>query len=270
MDRTLPPQKLERSPLVHVLAQIAFSSPVYAVRNYLPAIHDALRTLGLGETQESTEQEIILIPSGAPQAPIPRSRWDFFRRDRHWGVVLTEQLLVLHTTDYDTFETFMTLFGEVTNAVLRSAKIDRLQRMGLRYTDRVRKAPDEEFENYVIPAMLGFPRECEPTLGARRVFARSDTLLQTAAGALAIRCLEGKGLILPPDLLPTPLVFSETISPEEAVLLLDFDHFRVGEIEATSDVLRESMWALHDSLDSAFRAIVTDHAWKAWGRVELT
>jgi uncharacterized protein (TIGR04255 family) len=270
MRRTRPAFRLERSPLVQVLAQVAFSSPVYAVRNYLPEIHDRFRALDLGETQESTEQEIAIGGSTGAHVPVPRSRWDFFRRDRQWGVVLTEQLLVLHTTSYGTFDNFMNMFGEVTRTILGSAKIERLQRIGLRYVDQVRKQPDEQFEDYVIPQMLGFPRACEDTLGARRMFARSDTLLQTSVGALAIRCSEGQGLTLPPDLLPTPLRLRQSAPPEEMVLLLDLDHFRVGEMESSSASLQEAFWDLHDPLDLAFRTVVTDHAWATWGKVDLT
>ena len=269
--RTLPRQRLSRSPLVQVLAQAVFSSPVLAMPRYLPEIHDVLRRqLDLSETDETTETEIVFSLAGEPQTKQERKRWTFYRPDRRWAVVLSEQLVVLHTSAYDTFEDFAWIWRQVIEVVFGTVGIPRLQRIGLRYTDRVVLGPDEQAEQYLSAALLGYPRDREAALGARRVFARSDTVLQTAAGLLSLRCVEGQGLVLPPDLLPSVLVYPDAPSSDARVLLLDLDHSRAGEASAQPSTLADDFWALHDSLDLAFRNVVTDQALRAWGQEVFT
>jgi uncharacterized protein (TIGR04255 family) len=180
-------------------------------------------------------------------------------------VVLTEQTVVLHTTQYEQFEAFRHLLLEVVSIVHTAARIEQVQRLGLRYTDRIRLTDDESAEAYVIPSMLGFPREFESDLGGARLMSRTDTLLQTQAGALAIRCTEARGMALPPDLWPTTLEL-EALLPDERVLLLDFDHFTVAPMSADPNELGATFGQLHAPVDTAFRTVTTEHAMECWGR----
>jgi uncharacterized protein (TIGR04255 family) len=262
--RTLPRQKLDKSPLVQVLAQAVFSSPVLALPKYLPDIHDALRRLGLTETELGTETEIVFSVPGGPQSRVDQLRWTFYSPDRLWAVVLSQELVVLHTSRYDTFEGFVERWEQVLELVFGTVGIERVQRIGLRYTDRVIVPDAETPEDYVIASLLGYPRERESVLGARRIFARSDTVLQTDAGVLSIRCVEGQGLALPPDLQPSVLDYGDVPPPDARVLLLDFDHARTSDASADRPTLLRSFWDLHGFVDGAFRDVATPYALKVW------
>lgn len=256
---------------MQVLAQAVFSSPVLALPKYLPEIHDALRRrLDLAETETRSDTEITFTLTGEAQSKQERTRWTFFRPDRRWAVVLSEHLVVLHTSEYDTFEGFVDLWKEVVEIVVDTVEIQRLQRIGLRYTDRIVLSREEEAEAYVTPTLLGYPRERESALGAKRVFARSDTVLQTGVGMLSLRCVEGHGLALPPDLTPSALVYRDPPPSDARVVLLDLDHYRPGDAPAKTSVVVEDFWRLHDPLDVAFRNVVTDYALKVWGQEFVT
>lgn len=267
MSQDPVPQILDRSPLIYVLAQVMFASPVLAMPKYLADIHDALRQMGFDDVQEGIEKVFELSPTGV-EAVSDRRRWDFLRKDRRCGVVLTERTVVLHTAEYTTFHAFREMLLAVAHTVIAAARVNQLQRLGLRYVDRVRLGDDDRAEAYVVSSMLGFPREWEAMLGGERMMSRSDTLLRTSVGALAIRCTEATGTALPPDLVPT-LLEIEALPQEERVLLLDFDHFTVEPMGTERDGIGAAFDQLHGPVGDAFRMVTTEYAMNSWGRRDL-
>lgn len=265
--RTLPRQKLSQSPLIHVVAQLAFSSPVYGIERSLGSLQESLRSVGYSEVVASLEQSIVFTPQGSPESTTAEPRWDFLSDNRLWSVLLTRSMVVLQTSAYDTFEDFSDRLAQVAEIVLTTLSVSKLQRIGLRYIDRIECEAGEQLDQYVDASLLGYPRSLESKLQATRLFSRSDTLLQTPNGMLAIRSLEAPHTALPPDLALSPLTHRPVSTTELPVLILDFDHFRLGSIPATDaqDVIAD-FWALHDGLDHAFRTVATTFALHKWGQ----
>jgi uncharacterized protein (TIGR04255 family) len=265
--RTLPRQRLLRSPLLHVIAQVVYASPVYGIDQWLGTMQASMNGLGYADVTESHEQGVIFNTQGSPQATASEPRWDFLSVDRFWNVVVTRNLVALQTSAYDTFEDFIKRFDAVTQAILPTLSVTRIGRIGLRFVDRVECEIDETFDQYVDPAILGFPRSRQAALQAERLFARSDTLLRTPNGLLAVRSLEARGAELPPDLAISALQYRKVKPGGEPMLIIDLDHFRVETINVqTAHDLVPAFWLLHDGLDHAFRTIATPYALERWGQ----
>jgi uncharacterized protein (TIGR04255 family) len=193
------------------------------------------------------------------------TRWDFLTADRQTGVVVNEQMVLVHTNAYETYETFSDLVGAVIDVVATEVGVRITQRLGLRYVDRVTPKPGEAFEEYVAAAMMGFPSQGLGRLGADKAAARTETLLQTGEGTLAVRSVLGPGVFLPPDLVPSPLAY-RTVDGTETALVIDFDHFRVKEGPFDLAQVMHRLERLHDALDIAFRQTVTPYALTQWGQ----
>jgi uncharacterized protein (TIGR04255 family) len=230
----------------------------------MPGVQQRLE--GLGFVICDTSHEVLLSwTPGSPAHNYESPRWDFLTAERRTGVVVNEQMVLLHTNAYDTYETFSAVLQPVVEAVAAETGLRVTRRLGLRYVDRVTVEPGESFEQYVAAPMLGFPSNEAAKLGATKATARSETLLQTPAGTLAVRSVFGPGVFLPPDLVPTPLAYAP-LEASPPALAMDFDHFRVQEEPFDLAQVMQRLERLHDAVDIVFRQIVTPHALKQWGQ----
>src|SRR5262245_9125468 len=140
MRRSKPPLKFHKSPLVMVLAQVR-TSPVTKMADYAAEVQEQVRRRGFPRLAEGTVQEILLTPGG-PQLRV-HPRWEFQDKERTTGIILTQNGVVLHTREYDTFDVFadhLKLALEVVGKVVKPALVERL---GLRYVDLIRPEAGE-------------------------------------------------------------------------------------------------------------------------------
>lgn len=265
IKRSLPRQRLKRSPLVHVLAQLKYT-PVFDTADKIPAVQTQLAALGFPRFQASRIQSVVLTGGEAPKVDV-NDRWDFLDRERRVGVVLTRDFVLLQTNRYDDFEAFGTTFRDVASIVGDVVGPSFVDRMGLRYVDLVRPEESETIDQYLQPGLIGYRQPDGPGRVFRAALSHTETRGITSVGQLSIRCFQrNDGAYLPPDLWPPVLRYDIKAAPPEILTILDFDHFTSDGCEYEVDPILTALGALHDAVDRAFRGAVSEYAFRRWER----
>ena len=175
MERKCRYVPLSQQPLALVLGQVRFS-PIRQMDRYIPEIQEAFRQHGFPVERAGKVQQVTLGPSaGGPIQVIEQQRWEYRTREETWSVLLTEDGIVLQTTDYDRFEGFADELRHAVQTVLQSTEHDRLgvvQRVGLRYVDVVQPRETEDFRDYLRPGLHGTADEVFGA-GTHRLHAES-------------------------------------------------------------------------------------------------
>lgn len=263
--------RLKNAPLVHVLAQVAFS-PILALERYLADIQGRFGP-EYPRFRESTITAIPLMGSGPAAAPSAVVQWEFADRAQRIGIVLTKSGVVLQTTAYGSRESFFTRLHAILSTIRDFAPSTPLvERIGLRYVDLVRPVGDEPYGTYVHMGLLGFPFRDSPKLAARSLGFLTQSVAKTPHGMLAIRSATlPPGTLLPPDL--DPGMLQPPFAPEKGGrpgLAVDFDHFTVFDgtlppMDFEPDAILAHTIRLHATLREAFDTIITEEALKQWG-----
>lgn len=263
MQRTLPPLRLSRSPLVYVIIQVR-TAAVVSLERYIPEIQESLRRSGFPKFIKSKIHEIKFQSETEPTAST-FDRFEFQSRNGRTGVVLTTNAVALHTSDYQHFDEFLATFEKALLPINSVLGIEFAERVGLRYVDLVRLSDGESFDQYMTRDILGPDAS---TFGVVRSLSRFEIVGRTDVGTLAFRHWQmSNGNFLPPDLLPSTLSHPTTLKPEEVVSLLDFDHYSESQLDFDLDQIRTLLWRLHDNVDRGFREVVTEFALDKWGRI---
>lgn len=273
--------RLRNAPLVHVLAQVAFS-PVLNWTEHVPALQDRLIDLGFPRVHrgEVTEITFGVTPGGANEpAQQTTPQFAFLDRDQRTAFVLSAGTFVLHTSDYKSVEPFLACLRDGLGALSATMKVRLVERLGLRYIDLVQPTGNEGYAEYVDAGLLGYPFRSAPgsppAIGATQVTFATQSVARTTEGVLAIRSgVLPPGQYLPPDLHPVSLQRPPNIDPARPGLIVDFDHFTVfntpGErvMDFDAGTIVSHMEKLHATLRVAFRAIITPYAEARWGPEE--
>lgn len=267
MERTLPPLKLSRSPLVYVVAQVRISA-VIAIDKYIPEIQEQLRHKGFPRFKQEQVRHLRLDFGAEPKFNIIE-RFEFQNKEQTTGLILASDFVALHASRYENFGKFEEMLSAGLEIIHKALQISLTERIGLRYVDLVRVHEGESLGDYLQPGLLGLD---PATLGARSSLSRFEFVGLTEIGKLIVRCSTAQGEeFLPPDLEPTSLRFGVTPEPNESRYLLDFDHSSEGA-EASDFSIKgvlDNMQQLHSNLDLAFRHAVTEQALTRWGNEEV-
>ncbi|MEH1996981.1 TIGR04255 family protein [Nostoc sp.] len=261
MERTSPALRLQRSPLVYVLAQIVIS-PILSMQDYIPAIQERLRNKGYIKYKNIPTQEIIL----APQIQITSiNRWFFSNKNDEEAVIISPYFIVFETTNYDVFDTFVQSFKEILLIFQEVTNVSLAERIGLRYVDVIRPIEGQTLSDYLQPGLLGISAEKFGAEKSKSLY-RFETNALTSVGQIALRLSQAdNGSYLPPDIVLEAVKSGIKIEQGEIVTVLDVDNFSLQQRDFVADDLIESLWQLHDYSDRAFKSAVTPKALSIWG-----
>jgi uncharacterized protein (TIGR04255 family) len=261
MSRKRPKLKLANSPLSLVLCQVRFS-PLMAMADYIAKVQDQLRRSGYPLNESTSIRELQLGPAGA--ATRERVHWEFMAKDRRSSVVVTEGFVVLQTTAYDDFESFVEQLKTVVSTVDQTVGGLLVQRVGLRYVDAIVPQEGETWRAYVRPCLHGFE---SPLFEEDGVLRLHQTVAQTAVGTMLVRLHQNRdGAVLPPDLgtgaLKAPVGKAKS---GETTTLVDIDHFHLCDSEYDQSRFEDVAWKLKEASYEVFADhVVTEHALKVW------
>jgi len=262
MKRTLPPIKLEHSPLVLVLCQVRFS-PILAMGEYFPKIQDRLRLKGYPLVNNAAIQETIFTPTG--MTTVQRQHWRVQDKSETSSIIVTESFIAVQTTAYAVFEDFLERVILALDTVAAEVKELFVQRIGLRYVDLVRPPKELPWTDYVRPGLQGIQSNVF-TEGTQTQLHQS--VAQTARGSMIIRLIQNRdGQTLPPDLIEPEHKsrLHPELGPGELLTILDLDHFSAHQKNYDAAWLRDEACLLHDDLDRVFReSLFTPAAFSAW------
>lgn len=264
-------KKMKSAPLYFTIGQVKHN-PLLNLNSYIPAIQERMRKAGFPDFKRATQVQIDLTLSTANRTQ-EVERFQFSNTENTQGFVLGPDALSFMTTDYDTFEPFLTnlkLGLEILGAEVGGLSFT--ERLGLRYLDAIVPKAGEPINQYIEPHLQGLPGGVQASLPNAKFaysFAES-TLIDDEVGKIVARAIIQNGpLGFPPDLQPVILQMSERFREfvgEHAVLDTDGSFterrsFSMEEVEAR-------LHQLHKLIGVVFRASVTDYARKAWGEEE--
>ncbi|MEZ6115543.1 MAG: TIGR04255 family protein [Pirellulaceae bacterium] len=256
--RTEPALKLERSPLILVLAQIRFT-PVLKMADYVPDIQDKMRQEGLVRFTPEETQQIVFGPVVKTNQS---TRWVFSNRLQNESVILSNDFFVYQVSRYEVFERYVERLLLLFKHIRERAGLNFAAQIGLRYVDLVRSGGSYSVDDFIAPSLRGLSAVDLGVKTANHQFAIQS---QTEIGTLFLRSYENTGdQFLPPDLQTQHLAFPAPPANDEDFRILDFDHISKEEVDFEGDGLSDLLWKLHEATKKAFDVATTSDAMKYW------
>ena len=145
---------LKDAPLVRVIAQLRFPEILsLEQRDFVAPFQEAVRSRYPVLRQEQT-QGILLGSAGV--APVkPQIAWRFSDAEGHWRVSLTPEFLALETTRYVSRSDFFGRLKAIAEALDEHVEPGQLDRLGIRYIDRITGNAVDDIARLVRPEVRG-------------------------------------------------------------------------------------------------------------------
>lgn len=154
-----PPREVQlaKAPLVKVLAQVRFPliakiGPIEFVGPFQDEVRDLYPVL----RQESGAGVSLGGPAFFQLRTGPTLR--FHSLDEHWCVTLTQEFLTLETSKYLSRKDFLARFEALLRALVTHFQPAAIDRLGVRYIDRVKGDELEKLQTLLRPEVVGLLR----------------------------------------------------------------------------------------------------------------
>ena len=264
-------EKLSKQPLALVLIQIRFS-PFMNMEDYVPQIQEKLMALKFTGIKINPCLEVKITPNG----PLPTQvkQWVFTSSDGYENIILDTKQLTYQSSNYDLFEIFYSKFQKICEAVVSSAssfeKLVLIQRLGLRYVDRI--IPNDEYDQIDSYISDGFKVNQASVFGtANKICTISQAgevnIYDGKKGVMVFRITQGeKGLSLPPDLMPNPPKMKVQLPQNCIIGLIDTDHSYIPTQPENFnfDFLENMFYGMHDNSHDLFESLVSEEGKEKW------
>ena len=253
-------KRLLNAPLVYVLAQVR-TTPILKIADFVPEIQERLRK-EYPRLNQQTTQALSFSPGATTPTIDNLHRWEFMDKAGTTGFILDNASLVLHTTDYPTFEPFIERLREGLTVLGEVVGISLVERLGLRYVDLIQDENGAEIDKYVPESLRGIPLD---DVSVDLAVTRTESKARTAVGQINVKYVQhAEGTALPADLMPLSLTFTKIPAKGKLFAHLDIDHFQTESIDFIPEDIVQRMWSLHDGTSKVFKAAVTGHALSKW------
>jgi len=246
---------LRNAPLVRVIAQIRFPL-VIAVgkRDFVAPFQEAIKA-EYPVLREEQAQGLLIGPGVISQA-LPQPVWRFSDIDGRWRVSLAPEFLALETTAYQSRADFLQRLTSVVSALQEHVAPRVVDRLGLRYIDRVTGDALSTIGTLVRAEIIGI---AATSVAPRMVHALSEALFEVDGARLLARWgqMPPNGTVDPAAIEPIPA----------ASWILDLDMFSVGSRPFDAGQLISDARQYAERLYAFFRWTVTDAFLKRYGGV---
>jgi uncharacterized protein (TIGR04255 family) len=152
-----PPPKevpLRDAPLVRVIAQVRFPEILSVEqRDFVAPFQEAVRSKYPVLRQEQT-QGLLFSPGGLATV-MPQTAWRFNDVESLWRVSLTPEFLALETTSYTSRSDFFDRLKAVVEALGEHIEPGQVDRLGIRYIDRITGDAVDDIARLVRPEVRG-------------------------------------------------------------------------------------------------------------------
>jgi uncharacterized protein (TIGR04255 family) len=203
-------------------------------------------------------------------SPVPKTtvatRYSFLDSRKTSGFVLDQSWLTYQTTEYDTFQPFLSSFLTGLRTVNEEAVLSYSERVGTRFLDAAIPMNGETVSDYLQPNMLGLSNSLPDRQLVHQISETRTTRGKTMLVSRAIIFSQKEGAVaFPEDLQPVALrpmnKFSE-VKGQYAIIdtdgwVEDRQDFDLSNLEMVLD-------SLHTDIGSSFQKMVTPHALKVW------
>ncbi len=247
---------LPDAPLIRVIAQLRFPTiaaieRIEAVAPFQEAMRDRYPVL-----REEKTLNVAFGPGGMQQ-PEPQRLWRFAETatpTQGWTVALTNGFLALEATKYTSRHDFMSRFSEALTALGEVFRPSGMDRLGVRYIDRIQGVPVANISALVRTDILGI---AALAIGAHAHYTLTDTMFSIDGAHLHARW--GK---VPPKSTIDPTAINPV---DDESWLLDLDAFteEKAEFDVAQIVGRARGFA--ERIYAFFRWAVTDEFLRHFG-----
>lgn len=245
---------LKNAPLVRVIAQLRFPT-IAAIeqRNFLAAFQEAIRAEYPVLRPEMTKS-VLLGPQGVAAMP-EQTTWRFSDVDGAWRVSLSPDFMALETTAYRSRRDFLGRLKEAVEALDEHIQPKVIDRLGVRYIDRITGHSAGEIARLVRPEIGGLATS---PLASHVQHAISEVLLSTGAHS-AMLARWGR---LPPNATVDPSAMEPVAVPS---FVLDIDMFSRESTRFEPEHAMEKIAAFAERIYAFFRWAVTDEFLRRYG-----
>lgn len=260
--------QMKNAPVYFTIAQVRFN-PILSLSTFVPGIQESLRKRGFPDFKKAVAMTFAFAPvankeaeSQVPPAQ-PLERFIFADTENTQNFLLEHGALSFQSTRYEVFEKFRAeLMKGVELLDQTVGGLSFVERIGLRYLDAVMPREGEELGQYLIPQALGLYAR----LKGRTKHTFSETMAESPEGSVISRVVVQEGQVgFPPDLLLDQLKIAQSFANFNGVhAILDTDAFAAERIPFNVGEVKKRLGVLHDRINEAFRALVTQHALDAW------
>lgn len=259
-------EKIKKSPLTYVLAQIKFSPILSMEETHIPDLQKVIRT-DFSEYKEQTIESFNLNNKTYNKT----KSWHFSDKNFTSAIVVTTDSITIHTSKYISFEDMANKLKKVLNKFNEIVKNELYLRIGLRYINFIHTNIEEALE----PELLGYPLR-NNDIFEDTYLARTETIQKTKNGTIKINAMHisskdiigDKNIYIPPELAPTadPLSFEhhKNKDPKKEYVTLDIDHFIEARGDFTAERIIENLNNLHEGSFVAFRNAIKKETWNKW------
>jgi len=244
---------LKDAPLVRVIAQLRFPEILSVEqRDFVAPFQEAIRSRYPVLRQEQT-QGIMLGPAGVTPVK-PQIAWRFSDTAGHWRVSLTPTFLALETTQYASRSDFLARLRAVTEALAEHVEPGQLDRLGVRYIDRITGSAVDELAKLVRSEVRGISGTIAATHAAH---ALSESVFELADARVLARW--GR---LPAGATVDPAAIEPA---QDKSWILDLDMFSAAPMPFDVDRVVVEAQRYAERIYTIFRWAVTDEFLKRYG-----
>ncbi len=241
---------LSRPPLARVIAQVRFPEILSVEkREFVARFQEALRPEYPVLREEKTQSIFFGRTAVGQPAPAPHTAWRFCNRDETWRVSLASGFVSLETDSYTSQPDFMRRLAAVLLAAKETLAPARVDRLGLRYIDRIAGQDFGLIQKLVRPEVLGV---AATTAREHVIHTLAETLFQSENPDCLVLMRTGT---LPPN----AVVDLTAIEPvAEKSWILDLDAFGGQASDFEPDWIVKQIDQYASRIYTIFRWVVTD------------
>jgi uncharacterized protein (TIGR04255 family) len=237
---------LKDAPLVRVIAQLRFPEILSVEqREFVAPFQEAIRGTYSVLRQEHTQG--VLFGPGSGAIAKPQVAWRFSDAEGHWRVSLTPVFLALETTKYVSRSDFLGRLRLLSEALEKHVEPSQLDRLGVRYIDRITGDAVDEIGKLIRPEVRGIAGTIATN---HAVHALSESMFELSDARMVARwgCL-------PPDATVDPAAIEPA---KEKSWILDLDMFSAAPAPFVVDRVVAEAQHYAERIYAVFRWAVTD------------
>jgi uncharacterized protein (TIGR04255 family) len=249
----VPEIPLRHAPLVRVIAQVRFPLLLRVEqRDFVAPFQEAIRADY--PVLQPEQIQTLLVASDGTTSTQRQTAWRFEDVARRWRVSLASEFLALDTTAYTSRSEFFTRLRDVVVALDQHVGPKLVDRLGVRYIDRISGDALREIETLVRPEVRG--------IAGTGVSARALHTLTESMFALEGARLVTRWGLMPADATVDPAAI-EPISEESWIL--DIDMFSAEAFPFGVERILSDAGHFAERIYNVFRWVVTEDFLRRYG-----
>ncbi|RKH49448.1 TIGR04255 family protein [Corallococcus sp. AB049A] len=252
-----PPKEvpLRDAPLVRVIAQLRFPEILRVEqRDFIAPFQEALRAIYPVLRQGQAQEMLFDLHTPGVLSEKQRIVWRFSDVEDNWRVSLASDFLALETTKYTSRLDFLARLRTTVDAVAVHLAPKLIDRIGVRYIDRIIGSDVDNIAKLVHPEVRGIIGSAVATHAAHTI---SESLFRLSDSQVLARWGQ-----LPPGATIDPAAIEPA---KEKSWILDLDMFSTAPLPFSTEQVLSNVQRYAERIYTLFRWAVTDDFLRRYG-----